>query len=337
MDLVLNHTAADAPLVRQHPEWYAWENGAPAHPGCDEPSGRVVWRDLAQLDWRDPRNSAGLQAWAGTVVDKMVSLGASGFRCDAAYQVPAGAWRAIIASARARHPDLVFAAETLGCTPAQTMETARTGFKWVFNSARWWDFESPWLMEQYGLIREVCDSIAFPESHDTPRLAEECRGWVPRLRQRYLFSALFSGGLMMPMGFEFGFRRPLHVVNSRPQDWESSVIDLSAFIRRVNEVKRACPVFQEDGPMQVLPWENPRLLVFWKSTRDGRQEAIVVLNKDDGAYQPFGVDRPARLFQGGGPLRCVSPENPLDFVPEPFEYALRPGEAIVLVTVPARI
>ena len=26
---------------------------------------------------------------------------------------------------------------------------------------------------------------------------------------------------MMPMGFEFGFRKPLHVVHTTPADWET--------------------------------------------------------------------------------------------------------------------
>ena len=27
---------------------------------------------------------------------------------------------------------------------------------------------------------------------------------------------------MMPMGFEFGFRKPLHVVHTTPADWEKT-------------------------------------------------------------------------------------------------------------------
>ncbi|MBP7275458.1 MAG: alpha-amylase, partial [Kiritimatiellae bacterium] len=238
IDLVLNHTAADAPLVREHPEWYLWENGAPAHPGCVEENGsRTVWHDLARLDWTGTRDPSGLQRWAASVIEYWADLGAEGFRCDAAYQVPSAAWRALIAEARARRPGLVFAAETLGCVPQETLDTARAGFDYVFNSAKWWDFESPWLMEQYQLTREICGSIAFPESHDTPRLAEEGHGHEPLLKQRYLFTALFSSGVLMPAGFEFGFRKRLHVVHTRPSDWESPSLDLSDFIRRVNSVK----------------------------------------------------------------------------------------------------
>src|SRR3546814_15138895 len=60
----------------------------------------------------------------------------------------------------------------------------------------------------------IAPSIAFPESHDTERLAVELRasGIVDddriarAYRQRYLFAALFSTGVLMPMGYEFGWR-----------------------------------------------------------------------------------------------------------------------------------
>ena len=64
----------------------------------------------------------------------------------------------------------------------------------MFNSSKWWNFSDWWLIEQYNLVRETTQSISFPESHDTPRLFEELHGNIDGLKQRYLFSALFSAG-----------------------------------------------------------------------------------------------------------------------------------------------
>ncbi len=51
MDLVINHTAIDAPLVQEHPEWYRWnEQGGLVHPGAYEGSEWVSWEDLAAID-----------------------------------------------------------------------------------------------------------------------------------------------------------------------------------------------------------------------------------------------------------------------------------------------
>ncbi len=332
-DLVINHSAYDSPLTGQHPEWYVHEHGRIAHPFCVEEGGhRVVWEDLAHFDHAHSRDRAGLYAYFVRVVEYLLDLGFDGFRCDAAYLVPPELWRRLIVETQERHPDACFVAETLGCTPDQTRDTARCGFDYVFNSAKYWNFHDPWLMEQYNLIRELVPSIAFPESHDTPRLAAELNGNVDGLKQRYLFAALFSGGVMAPIGFEFGFRRKPDVVSTTPNDWESTGIDLRGFIQRTNEVKRAYPVFQEDAPTQILHSQDPNILVLWKGSTRTRDEALVILNKDIWNRHGFWSENLRHLVQSGAALSCVSPENPLEYVPQPFQYELRPGEAIVLVT-----
>src|SRR3546814_19111994 len=65
-------------------------------------------------------------------------------------------------------------------------------------------------------------------------------------RQRYLFAAAFSTGVMMPIGYEFGFRRKPDVVGTRPEDWEDPKFDLSDFIAEVNRTKASLPVRSEE-------------------------------------------------------------------------------------------
>ena len=69
----------------------------------------------------------------------------------------------------------------------------------------------------------------------------------------------------------------------------------------------------------------------WKGALQSREEALIVLNTNVHEYRRFEEESLGRLVQSGAPLSCVSPENPLPFVPEPFVYDLRPGEAIVVV------
>ena len=334
VDLVINHTAYDSPLVKQHPEWYFTENGKVVNPSAMEDGHQVFWRDLAKLDWKNSRDRQGMYAYFHGVVDRLMQLGFKGFRCDAAYQVPQDVWRPLIEDARRRDPEVVFTAETLGNTPDQTLDTAEAGFDYIFNSGKWWDFQANWLIEQYNLTRATCPSIGFPESHDTERLAAESRSPENALRQRYLFAALFSGGVLMPIGYEYGFRRRLHVVETRPEHWESPSLDLTDFITRTNAVKRTYSVFQEDAPTHVLQYrDNDNILVLWKGATTSRpREAIIVLNKDPNQRNYFRVNRLSELVQSSRPLKCVSPDNPMDHLPEPFEYDLRPGEGLVFVT-----
>ncbi len=333
IDLVINHCSVDADLIKEHPEWFLWKSdGRIAHPGCNDNGRRVVWRDLASFDHRHTRDKEGMFRFFRRLVAYLLDLGFRGFRCDAAYQVPASLWRRLIDETKSRYPETVFAAETLGCTAEQTRKTASAGFDYIFNSSKWWDFNGHWLLEQYNLTREIAPSIGFPESHDTLRLCDELQGNVNGLRQRYLFASLFSAGVMMPMGFEFGARKKPHVVKSRPKDLDVGDIDLMEYIRQVNAVKAEHPVFQEEAPTEVLGNHNPNVLVMWKGSIKSQEESLLILNKDIHNRQPFTIPRVQDLVQAGAPLVDISPGDRLDYIPEPFSYELGPGQGIVLIT-----
>ncbi|PYJ02162.1 MAG: alpha-amylase [Verrucomicrobia bacterium] len=333
IDLVINHCAIDSPLTLQHPEWFARDaDGKIVNSSCHHNGEKVVWQDLAQFDHEHTRDPEGLYGLCLKVVEHLLAHGFDGFRCDAAYLVPPQFWRRLIREAKAKHPQTLFVAETLGCTADQTKAAGRAGFDYVFNSSKWWNLHDWWLIEQYNLIRETTCSISFPESHDTPRLCEEFQGNVDGLKQRYLFSALFSAGVMMPMGFEYGLRKSLHVVHTTPADWQPNNLDLSGYIGRVNAIKRAHAVFREESPTSILPCQNPNILLMWKASARHKDEALLILNKDVERHQEFYTDHFRHFVQAGAPLRDVSPEYPLQYIHEPFHYALRPGQGIVLVT-----
>ena len=284
MDLAINHTAFDSLLTREHPDWFRREpDGKIAHPAATDGGTRVVWGDLAEVDNSHSPDREALWAYWRKLALHFAGLGFRGFRCDAAYQVPAALWRDIIGTVKAEYPDALFFGETLGCTSKQTLATARAGFDFIFNSSKWWDFREPWCLEQYGETAPVVPSISFPESHDTPRLASELDADRAAVLQRYAFAAVFSTGLMMPMGFEFGFRKRLHVVKTTPEDWEAPTWDLTGAITAINRTKAAHQPLNEEGPLQPVDLGDPRLFGFRKWTRDGREWVLVVLNLDRAA------------------------------------------------------
>ena len=333
VDLVINHCAADSDLTKSHPEWFLREpGGGIAHPFADENGKKVVWKDLAKFDHQNTRDKEGLFRFFLEVVKFLAEIGFRGFRCDAAYQVPKSLWERLIREARKTYPDLLFFAETLGTTPDLTRRTAGAGFDYIFNSSKWWDFESQWLMQQYNLTHEIAPSVSFPESHDTVRLCEELNGNTDGLKQRYLFSAVFSAGVMMPMGFEFGFRKKLHVVKTRPEDWEETGIDLTSFITAVNKLKAGHAIFQEDAPAAMMAHRNPRVLFMWKASTRTQEESLLMLNKDIQGMQSVYLENLQKYLQARAPLVDISPEYPLDFIPAPFSYDLRPGQGIVLIS-----
>ncbi|HUO81776.1 MAG TPA: maltotransferase domain-containing protein [Gammaproteobacteria bacterium] len=297
-DLVINHTAQDALLAGKHPDWYLRdEDGALRAPYAVDPIDprkATVWSDLAELDYETPENRRALVAHFAQAIARLLELGFAGFRCDAAYKVPADVWRELIGRARRRQPDAVFAAETLGCTPEQAEALAEAGFDLMFNSAKWWDFHSDWLFEQRERFRRLAPSIAFPESHDTERLAAELGAADLELRERhyrlrYLFAAFFSHGVMIPMGFEYGFATRLHVVETRPADWDRELaephIDLTAFIAEVNRLKAAHPSLVREAALERITAPHARAVGLMRLDAEyvplAGEAAFLLLNPDE--------------------------------------------------------
>ena len=104
MDLVINHTARDSELAARHPHWFAREPGGGLRsPSAIDPANATnvtVWGDLAEIEYRGDNAEAETVAYFADMVRHYVRLGFGGFRCDAAYKVPARVWHALIAAAR---------------------------------------------------------------------------------------------------------------------------------------------------------------------------------------------------------------------------------------------
>jgi hypothetical protein len=111
-------------------------------------------------------------------------------------------------------------------------------------------------------------------------LADEFDGDRAAVLQRYAFAAAFSTGVMMPIGFEYGFRKALHVAQMTPEDWEAPTWDLTGTIGEIHRTKAALPPLNEEGLITPLALDADSCFAFWKRTRDGSQAALVVLNLD---------------------------------------------------------
>ncbi len=319
VDLVVNHSAKDSRLVEQHPEWFRRQpDGELASAGAPDlaaPQGVVTWADLTPIDYDQPAHrDAQLEFWTA-LVRRYLACGVSGFRCDAAYQVPVDFWRPLIGAARKAAASTVFAAETLGCPPEQTAALAPAGFDLVFNSCKWWDFRAPWLLAQYERLRSVAPSVAFPESHDTPRLIAELESAPSaELEEHYAFryswAAFFSTGVMMPMGYEYGFSQPLDVKDTRPGQWAAqrarAPFDLCERIAAINQLKASTAVLGEEAPQRRLNGPDAQLVVLHRRGDGDAGDAVLVLNPD--AARPGHLD-PGLIAQATGSAlwRDVSP------------------------------
>jgi starch synthase (maltosyl-transferring) len=294
MDLVINHTSRDCPLINEHPAWYTHdEHGEITSPFArdpDNPKKVTVWGDLAEIDNEGSNDKEGLWAYWAELVKRYLRLGFKGFRCDAAYKIPAALWRYLVEETANIDPDAMFFAETLGCTEEEALALHNAGLHYFFNSSKWWDFVEPWCLEQHEKFGKIAPSISFPESHDTTRLAADTGGNEAVQRQRYAFAASFSAGLMIPIGYEFGFKKKLDVVYTRPTDWETASFDIRRFIKKVNKLKIENPLLHGEGTLKKVTSNKNILVLERRSEQASGQLAWVLVNKSKGRHTPVTLD-----------------------------------------------
>ncbi len=225
----------------------------------------------------------------------------------------------MIDSAKTASPDVVFCAENLGAPKEAVLDLAGVGFDYLFNSVKWWDFESRWLLEQYEDFRRIAPSIGFPESHDTDRLVNELVSAgvseseiEPRYRQAYVFAAVYSAGVMMPMGFEYGWSRRLDVVETRDDQPELRRFDLGDFVAEVNAMKKSVPAFNEEGPQRLLTNRDDPLLVLERETERRDDRAFILVNPHEHETRAIELEALVPDFGRRGEaldLTDVSPGN----------------------------
>lgn len=309
VDLVINHTAYDNSLTREHRDWYkTGDDGTIKNPGAVDntaPGGYVVWGDLSEIDNENSSDKQNLHEYWWKLVEMFLDVGVRGFRCDAAYQIPTGLWKMLIERSKSKVPGATFFAESLGCSTEETLALVDAGHDFVFNSGKWWDYRESWFLSQLAALKGKGRSICFPESHDTQRLAEEWNEDVDRIKQRYLFTALISSGIMIQLGFEYGFRKKPHVVHTNPLDYEGARYDLTEFIRQVNALKSNSSCFHEDNQVEKVDMGDNNVLCLRKTSIDGRKSALVFLNLGEKIVRVPVADTVKRL-------RGEAPVNPKD-------------------------
>ncbi|MHA1721105.1 MAG: alpha-amylase family glycosyl hydrolase [Promethearchaeota archaeon] len=324
IDIVFNHMAIDSPLISEHPSWFKkkwviiekstnnkikffekdekpneddypsekykieWQIANPFAINPENADEIQIWGDLAELDYGSPDVNSILDYWK-KLFDFYYILGIDGFRVDAAYQVPSRIWKELIAYVKETNPDAIFYAETLGATLKQYDALADANFDYIASSSKWWDYTAPWCIEQYNKYRKFAPSISFPENHDTIRVVNETGGRKDVQRFKYFFASFFSAGVIMPLGYEFGFKKKIDVVKSSPRDFEEQYFDISEFILTVNKFKEKYRCLNEDGEIIHYNYPDLGLLILKKISIDRNQQFLLVYNKDWGNSHKINI------------------------------------------------
>ncbi|BDU50172.1 alpha-amylase family glycosyl hydrolase [Haliovirga abyssi] len=326
MDLVINHTAIDSPLTKEHPEWYMKNSdGSIKNPGAMDGNNWIEWGDLAQIDNEYSIDKDNLWEYWLDMILKYAKLGVRGFRCDAAYHIPRNLWEYLISNVKSKYPDSVFIAETLGCTPKQLINTADAGFDFVMNSFKWWDLKADYFLKDYGEWADKYPSLTFPENHDTERYSKEINGNKDLAIAKYALGAYFCSSIAITIGFEFGFERKIDVVQTNPSWMEDKKYDISKEISRINQIKSEYDILQEDNIIEPIYFKNHNIFAFTKESLDKSEKILVMINNDGEHINTIYYNGLYNLM-GGEKVIDISHGHRMENIPDNFEYNLSPGE-----------
>jgi starch synthase (maltosyl-transferring) len=268
-------------------------------------------------------------------VHRCLGRGIEGFICRYAAYVPGETWAGLIAEAR-RLGETCFIADVLGSGPAGAAVLRGAGFDYVLNSTAWWDFRGDWLLDEQRQFSLVAPTLSFPEARETERLAahatpELLEAWI---KFRLLFAAVFSGGWMMPLGCEYGFRHRLDPLRTTPADWEEGRIDLSAFVAALNALRARCPALDIEMPIRRLSAPDGDHVALFRLAAGhvlaAERGYVLLLNPD--RWRTVTVAGESLYGDTGGLLGDFS-----DITPDRAPKNLAPGQAVILEPLELRI
>lgn len=308
LDLVVNHVAPEAPLVRERPDWFHHEG--PIR-DFDDPA-QITTHDVHGLPDLAQENPA-VYAWLRRAAFRWIDrVRPDGFRLDAVKHVPLTFWARFNAEIRARAgPRFVLLGEDLDGNPAHLARTLRDGrFSHLF------DFPL-----HFALVDVFCNDasaeriaaaltagraigpdaalVTLVDNHDLPRIATACRGDLARVEGALAVLMAVRGVPALQYGTEVGLPGQREPENRGDMRFDPSHV-LHAAIRRGLAMRRAHPALA--GGETRFVEVRPELLVMTRAT--AAETAVIVVHR---GARPATVAAPAGL----GALRESSSGRPV--------------------------
>ncbi|WP_434713890.1 alpha-1,4-glucan--maltose-1-phosphate maltosyltransferase (plasmid) [Rhizobium sp. YTUHZ045] len=290
------------------------------------------------LDPAEPMNTIGserqlrlLGEWTERLW-RLSGLGLSGYRVLGIDRAAPSLFKSLIAAVREK-ADAQFLAWTPGTDFAVRRAIADVGFSGCFSSMAWWDLDERWFVEEHRVQEALGWQVAFPEPPFARRIAHgtESREILERRAVRALrLAASLGGGLMVPIGFEYGAATPLDPTHGDGSGLRrlrhDLAFDISSEIRVANaEIGRSgharAPslrlIRNANGPVSALVQSeeqdlrsasNVRFVLINKDLRRSASAPMTALREAASGYLPVAADAVLRLR--AGEMRIIEAKAP---------------------------
>jgi starch synthase (maltosyl-transferring) len=295
LDLALQ-CSPDHPYVREHPEWFR-----------HRPDGSIKYAENPPKKYEDiyPFDFEG-SAWESlwkeirSVVLFWVQHGVKVFRVDNPHTKPYRFWEWLIQEIKRESPDVIFLAEAFTRPPVMRY-LAKCGFSQSYTYFTWRNTKAElteYLTELTQTdVHEYMRPNFFTNTPDilSPYLQTGGRAaFMIRLILAATLSATY--GICGPT-FELceadalpGTEdyRDSEKYQVRYWDWEKPG-NIKDLIARVNRIRRENTAFQFNTPLQFVPISSESLLAFVKTSPDGANRVLVIINLDPHAAHEGNV------------------------------------------------
>lgn len=278
----------DHPYVKAHPDWFK-----------QRPDGTIQYAENPPKKYQDiyPINFE-TEDWRAlwkelkSVVDFWIDMGVEVFRVDNPHTKALAFWEWMIADVKRRHPQVIFLSEAF-TRPKLMYSLAKLGFTQSYNYFPWRNTKAElteYLTELTRTeVREYFRPNLWPNTPDI--LTHYLQfGGRPAFMIRLVLAATLgaSYGIYGP-AFELcentprepGSEEYLNSEKYEIRDWKlDRPGNLTDFITQVNRIRREHPALHANERLEFHPVGNPEIIAYSKTTSDGADRILVIVNLD---------------------------------------------------------
>jgi starch synthase (maltosyl-transferring) len=300
----------DHPYVREHPGWFRHRPDGTIKYAENPPK---KYQDIYPIDF-ECEDWEALYAELRDVFLFWVGHGVTIFRVDNPHTKPFRFWDWVIAEVRGRHPETIFLAEAF-TRPKIMARLAKGGYPQSYSYFTWRTAKA--AIQEYFTELTRTDLVEFMRPNlfaNTPDILHEFLqiGGRPGFQIRLVLAATLGAtyGIYGPpfeqcdgTPWKPGSEEYLDSEKYQVRHWDLQAPgNLVDFITRINAIRRENPALQSDRSLRFVPTDNDQVIAYTKTTTDGSNAILTVVNLDPRHTQSAWVRLPIHeLGQGVDP------------------------------------
>jgi starch synthase (maltosyl-transferring) len=278
----------DHPWVSKHPEWFRHRPDGTIQYAENPPKKYqdIYPLDFETEDWRE------LWEELKGVVEFWIGHGVRIFRVDNPHTKPFAFWEWLIAEIKAEQPDVIFLAEAF-TRPKVMHRLAKLGFTQSYTYFAWrnakWELESYFTELTQTETAEFFRPNLWPNTPDILTEALQTGGRGAFMARLVLAATLGASYGIYGPAYELMEHRPLEPGSEEYLDSEKYEVrvwdldrpdSLAEFTGRINRIRRENRALQTDRTLRFHEVENEQLIAYSKSSTEGENVIVTVVNLD---------------------------------------------------------